>query len=75
MPPEATPEGRPRTHRWLVVAGVLQIVAMILIMSAIVRLTPLTMTFSVGGGGILLAAACGIYVVTVATDLKRRRIL
>ena len=53
----------------------MQIVAMLLVMSGLVRLTPITMTFSVGGAGLLLAGACGIYVVTVALDLRRRRIL
>jgi hypothetical protein len=33
------------------------------------------MTFSVGGAGILLAGACGIYVGNVILDLRRRRIL
>ncbi len=56
-------------------AGLLQCVAMLLVMGGLVRLTPLTMTFSVGGAGILLGLACGIYVTTVALDLRRRRIL
>jgi hypothetical protein len=53
----------------------MHVLAMLFVMSGLVRLTPITMTFSVGGAGILLAAACGIYVVTVALDLRRRRIL
>ena len=78
MSPEhnsAPPAARPRTRRWLFVAGVLHCAGMLLVMSALVRLTPLTLTFSLGGGGLLLAAACGIYVITVAYDLRRRRIL
>jgi len=77
MPPEQpTPSVPPRgKRRWLVIAGLLQVAAMLLVMSALARLTPLTMTFSLGGGGFLLALACGIYIVTVALDLRRRRIL
>jgi hypothetical protein len=78
MPPEtpsATPSrARPR-RPWLIVAGLLQVIAMLLVIGALVRLTPLTMTFSVGGAGALLALACGIYVVTVVADLRRRDIL
>ena len=62
-------------RRWMVVAGLLHCAAMLLVMSALVRLTPITMTLSVGGAGILLATACGIYAVTVVLDLRRRRIL
>lgn len=62
-------------RRWLILAGMLHCAAMLLVMVALVRLTPLTMTFSVGGAGALLALACGIYVVTVALDLRSRRIL
>lgn len=65
---------RPR-RRWLIVAGLLQVIAMLLVLGAFVRLTPLTMTFSVGGAGALLALACGIYVVTVALDLRTCDIL
>lgn len=78
MSPEHTsvaPAPRPRTRRWLFAAGVLHCAGMLLVMSALVRLTPLTLTFSLGGGGLLLATALGIYIVTVAYDLRRRRIL
>jgi hypothetical protein len=45
------------------------------VMGALLRLTPITMTLSVGGAGALLGLACGIYIVTVALDLRSRRIL
>jgi hypothetical protein len=73
--PDAGFHQRALRRRWLVVAGLLHAAAMVLVMSALVRLTPLTMTFSVGGAGALLALACGIYLVIVALDLRRRRIL
>ncbi len=74
MPPDGYQPGRP-ARAWLVVAAVLHITAMVLVMLALVRLTPLTMTFSVGAAGMLLAAACGIFVVGVTLGLRRREIL
>ena len=62
-------------RRWLVVAALLYIAAMLLVILALVRLTPLTMTFSVGAAGMLLAAACAIFRVGVAVGLRRREIL
>jgi len=62
-------------RRWLVVAALLYIAAMLLVILALVRLTPLTMTFSVGAAGMLLAAACAVFLVGVAVGLRRREIL
>jgi len=62
-------------RRWLVVAALLYIAAMLFVILALVRLTPLTMTFSVGAAGMLLAAACGIFLIGVAFGLRRRQIL
>ena len=73
MPPDYRP-GR-AVRRWLTVAAVLHIAAMVLVMLALVRLTPLTMTFSVGAAGMLLSLACGIFVVAVTLGLRRRQIL
>lgn len=73
MPPDYQP-GR-ALRRWLMLAAVLHIAAMVMVMLALVRLTPLTMTFSVGAAGMLLAAACGIFVVGVTLGLRRREIL
>ncbi len=60
---------------WLVVAAVLHAVALLLVMAALVRLTPLTMTFSVGIAGAMLATACCIFLIGVAVGLRRRQIL
>jgi len=62
-------------RRWLLVAAALHVAAMLLVILGLVRLTPLTMTFSVGAAGVLLAAACGIYLLGVVLGLRRRRIL
>lgn len=60
---------------WLLVAAGLHAGAMLLVMVALVRLTPLTMTFSVGLAGGMLAAACAIFLIAVTVGLRRRRIL
>jgi hypothetical protein len=77
MPPDRSglPEMPPVRRRLRVAAGALQGVAMLLVMAALIRLTPLTMTLSVGLAGLLLALAGAIYVLAVVTDLRRRRIL
>jgi len=62
-------------RRWLMVAAALHIAAMLLVILGLVRLTPLTMTFSVGAAGALLGLACAIYLVGVVLGLRRRRIL
>jgi hypothetical protein len=59
----------------LIFAGMLQAVAMLLVIAALIRLTPLTMTFSTGAGGALLVLAAAIYVLAVVTDLRHRRVL
>jgi hypothetical protein len=72
MPPDAFEATQ---RRWLTVAAVLHIAAMLLVILGLVRLTPLTMTFSVGAAGMLLALACAIYLIGVAAGLRRRKIL
>jgi hypothetical protein len=62
-------------RRWLSVAAVLYIGAMLLVMLGLVELTPLTMTFSVGAAGGLLALACAIFLIGVVLGLRRRQIL
>ena len=74
MPPDTYQPAR-RVRVWLISAALLHIAAMVLVMVALVRLTPLTMTFSVGAAGLMLAAACGIFVVAVTVGLRRREIL
>jgi hypothetical protein len=74
MPPEHYEPGR-AVRWWLLTAAVLHCAAMVLVMLALVHLTPLTMTFSVGAAGGLLAAACTIFLAGVTLGLRRRRIL
>jgi hypothetical protein len=72
MPPDAFEASQ---RRWLMVAAVLHLAAMVLVMAGLVRLTPLTMSFSIGLAGALLAAASAIYMAGVVRGLRRRRIL
>ena len=72
MPPDAFQVAQ---RRWLTLASVLLIVAMLLVILGLVRLTPLTMTFSVGVAGMLMAVACAIYLIGVVLGLRRREIL
>ncbi len=69
------PERPPRLNRWLLLAGAINIVGMLLVISGIVRLTPTTMMLSVGGGGALLTIALVIYLANVAYDLRKRNLL
>ena len=72
MPPDAFEASQ---RRWLLVAAVLHVAAMVLVMAGLVQLTPLTMSFSIGAAGGLLAAASAIYLAGVVRGLRRRRIL
>ena len=74
--PIAAREGRPpRVNKWFLLAGGLNILAMLLVVSAIVHLTPTTFMLSVGCAGTLLIASLLIYSVNVAYDLRRRNLL
>ena len=73
MPPEER-LGTP-LRVWLLLAAALHVAAMALVMTALVRLTPLTMTFSVGIAGGMLAAACAIFLIGVTVGLRRHQIL
>ena len=61
--------------RTLKIAGALNLVGMLLVASALVRLTPVTLTLSVGVGGMLLFASWGLFALVVVGDLRNRRIL
>ena len=65
----------PRARRWLLAASVMNILGMLTVASALMRLTSVTLMLSVGIGGALLAVSWAIYVASVIYDLRRRRIL
>lgn len=65
----------PSKSRWLVAAGVLNVLGMLAVATALVRLNSITLMLSVAIGGALLFASWGIYVTNVVSELRRRRIL
>ncbi len=73
--PTAASEKPPRVNKWFLLAGMINIIGMLLVVSAIVRLTPTTMMLSVGCGGMLLIVSLLIYGVNVAYDLRKRNLL
>lgn len=60
---------------FLVFAGVLNIVALILIIMPVIHLTPLTLIISAVFGGGLMALALIIYIIIVTRDLIKRGVL
>jgi len=63
------------TRKVVILASVLNILALLLIILSILNFTPLTLLASVSIGGSLMAAAILLYIVVVFVDLKRRGVL
>ncbi len=63
------------TRKLVLIAGVLDIIALLTIMLAIFNFTPLTLIVSVSVGGALIGLSVLLYVVVVITDLKERGVL
>ena len=59
----------------LTLAGLLNIVALILIIMPVIHLTPLTLIISAVFGGGLMELALIIYIIIVTRDLIRRGVL
>ena len=66
---------RSRNSRWLIAASILNVLGVLAVASALVRLNSITLMLSVAIGGALLFASWGIYVVNVLAELRRRRVL
>lgn len=63
------------TRKLVLIAGVLDIIALLTIMLAIFNFTPLTLIVSVSVGGALIGLSVLLYVVVVITDLRERGVL
>ena len=63
------------TRKVVIVASVLNILALLTIILSIINLTPLTLIISVSIGGGLMAISIILYVIVVVTDSKRRGVL
>jgi len=67
------------THPWIkkavITAGVLNVIALLTIILALVNFTPLTLILSVSVGGALMGLAILIYIAVVITDLRKQGVL
>lgn len=63
------------TRKLVLIAGVLNIIALFTILLSIFKFTPLTLIISVSVGGALIGFSVLLYIVVVVTDLKERGVL
>lgn len=63
------------TRKLVLIAGILNIIALLTILLSIFRFTPLTLIISVSVGGALIGLSVLMYIVVVVTDLKERGVL
>ena len=68
-------ETRPWVRKAVVIACVLNVIALLLIVLSIIKFTPLTMIASVSVSGGLMGLAILIYIVIVVRDLHQEGIL
>jgi len=64
----------PRPNRWLAIAIALNVLGVLAVATALVRLNSITLMLSIGVGGALLGASWAIYLANVVADLRRRRV-
>jgi hypothetical protein len=62
-------------RKLVIIGGVLNILALLLIILSVVHFAPLTLLASVSVGGALMGVAILLYIVVVVADLRRRGIL
>lgn len=63
------------TRKLVLIAGILNIIALLTILLSIFNFTPLTLIISVSVGGALIGLSVLLYIVVVVTDLKERGVL
>ncbi|HML93963.1 MAG TPA: hypothetical protein PKC29_00870 [Thermodesulfobacteriota bacterium] len=63
------------TRKLVLIAGILNIIALLTILLSIFRFTPLSLIISVSVGGALIGLSVLLYIVVVVTDLKERGVL
>jgi hypothetical protein len=63
------------TRKLVLIAGALNIIALLTIVLSILKFTPLTLIISVSAGGALIGLSVLLYIVVVVTDLKERGVL
>ncbi len=62
-------------RKLVLIAGALNIIALLTIVFSILKFTPLTLIISVSVGGALIGLSVLLYIVVVVTDLKERGVL
>ncbi|MGD9651512.1 MAG: hypothetical protein AB7V12_04000 [Candidatus Dadabacteria bacterium] len=63
------------TRKLVLIAGILNIIALLTILLSIFNFTPLTLIISVSVGGALIGLSVLLYIIVVITDLKERGVL
>ena len=69
-----TPQPPSGQSRWLAAAIALNVLGVLAVATALVRLNSITLMVSIGVGGALLGASWAIYLVNVIADLRRQRV-
>jgi hypothetical protein len=68
-------ESTGRFYKVIAVAGVFNILGLLLVLLPLLMLTPITILLSTGLGGMLIALAELLYLYVVFQDLRRRKAL
>lgn len=63
------------TRKLVLIAGILNIIALFTILLSIFNFTPLTLIISVSVGGALIGLSVLLYIIVVVTDLRERGVL
>lgn len=63
------------SRKVVIIASILNILALLLIMLSVINFTPFTLLASVSVSGALMGIAILLYIVVVFTDLRRRGVL
>lgn len=63
------------SRKVVIIASILNILALLLIMLSVINFTPFTLLVSVSVSGALMGIAILLYIVVVFTDLRRRGVL
>ncbi len=71
----ASKGGSEKLSKVLLGACILNLIGMVLLMLAYMRMTPVVMMLSLGLGGMLVSAAFLLYLYVVIQDLRRRKAL
>jgi hypothetical protein len=68
-------EGKEKFNKLIISAGILNLLGLIFILVALIKLTPITLIFSITFGGLLLLLAVIVYLYVVIQELRIRGVL